>query len=66
MPAPPEDMFRLAKVEGYELSSEELEQVSGGIFGWKEDRCSKCGRKLDIDMVSKVVYCISCGARQDL
>ena len=41
----PEDILRIAKEEGYELSEEEIDQISGGIFAW-ENVCPKCGGKL--------------------
>jgi len=35
----PEEILALAKAEGYELSDEELEGVSGG---WCHDYCDNC------------------------
>ena len=32
--ASPEDLIALAKAEGYELSEEELDAVSGGLEPW--------------------------------
>ena len=38
----PEEMLALAKEEGYELSDEELQAVSGGVWGCDDydDSCS--------------------------
>ena len=39
----PEDILAMAREEGYELTDEELEAISGGGF-WSEDcYCPKCG-----------------------
>ena len=39
----PEEVLRLAKDEGYELTDEELDQVAGG-GGWgKRLECPECG-----------------------
>ena len=31
----PEDMLALAKSEGYELTDEELQSISGGTYPWE-------------------------------
>ena len=36
----PEELLELAKKEGYKLSEDELEAVSGGGYGdWSDDSC---------------------------
>ena len=58
----PEDIFRIAKEEGYELSEEEMEQISGGIFGWEGEKCKKCGGPLAFSKVHGRAFCRKCGA----
>ena len=39
----PEEILEIAKAEGYSLSDEELEAISGGVSAWNEYvYCSKC------------------------
>ncbi|MBQ9003523.1 MAG: Nif11-like leader peptide family natural product precursor [Eggerthellaceae bacterium] len=38
----PEELLALAKQEGYELSEEQLEDISGGAWGTCKDRMWKC------------------------
>lgn len=38
----PEQILAAAKDEGYELTDEELEEITGG-GEWKNDRCPTCG-----------------------
>lgn len=40
----PEEIFALAQEEGYELSDEELEAVSGGGWGESKPCDERCGR----------------------
>ena len=57
----PEELLALAKAEGYELSDEDLEHVSGG---WGNDvpRCPECGNKCLPSNANPSRYvCQSCG-----
>ena len=39
----PEEILKMAKAEGYSLSDEELEAISGGLSSWDEHEfCPKC------------------------
>ena len=57
----PEEIFALAKSEGYKLSDAELEEVAGGGSSvWNDTeqiKCVYCGKKFDIDKDA----CPSCG-----
>ena len=62
----PEDVLALAKQEGYELSDDELEQVSGG---WGEEvyfvGCTTCGWHVELsesEYVPGTMKCPGCGA----
>ena len=59
----PEDILRLAQEEGYELSDEELEQISGGWFGLEREVCPKCGSILMLDGPG-VPFCLKCDIRK--
>ena len=56
----PEEMLELAKAEGYELSDEDLEMVSGG---WNDaPTCPQCGSKsISYDSFLSMHICQSCG-----
>ena len=57
----PEEILALAKEEGYTLTNDDLEQISGGGF-WSDEeiKCPKCGSK---SFVHGNPYntCLSCG-----
>lgn len=64
----PEEMLELARDEGFELSDEELEQVSVGA-SWEEGKiewrplsytCPRCGRD-DVWVRLPVLNCNRCG-----
>ena len=58
----PEEMLGLAKAEGYELSDEELEQISGGGI-WSDDtKCPRCGGSTWRRPSDRMVFCLNCGA----
>ena len=40
-----EEILALVKQEGYELTDEQLEAVSGGFCSVDETKCPKCGSK---------------------
>ena len=56
----PEELLALAKAEGYELSDEDLEMVSGG---WNNTpTCPQCGSKsISYDSFLSMHVCQSCG-----
>lgn len=56
----PEELLALAKAEGYELTDEELEMVSGG---WGDTlTCPQCGSEnLSYDSFLSMHVCHSCG-----
>ena len=58
----PEDILALAKEEGYELTGEELEQVTGGSADWLSAgfyRCPNCGQM--VGSKAGYVKCPECG-----
>ena len=58
----PEEILEMAKAEGYELTDEQLEAISGGGF-WKEEcYCPKCGSH-DVGVWKQLDdgHCYSCG-----
>ena len=57
----PEDILALAKSEGYELSDEELTEVTGaGSFAWnRPENCPRCGSK-NIYHFENHFYCRDC------
>ena len=56
----PDELLALAKAEGYELSDEDLEMVSGG---WNDTlTCPQCGSKsISYDSFLSMHICQSCG-----
>ena len=58
----PEEILELAKDEGYELSDEELESISGGA-DWNFDiiTCPSCGTKIVLMNYSGTIECEECG-----
>ena len=58
----PEAILEIAKAEGYELTDEELEGISGGNFWIDEYWCPECGsRDVGVFKNSKTASCYSCG-----
>lgn len=60
----PEDILALAKEEGYELTEEQLEAVSGGFF-WDPEptiTCPTCGKKFENPNHLVTMNCPHCGA----
>ena len=58
----PEDILMLAKEEGYELTNEELEQITGGTADWFETgnyTCPNCGNQIFTQ--PGYVKCPECG-----
>ena len=60
----PEEILEMAKEEGYELTQEELEAISGGGFWIEEYYCPECGsHDVGVFRNSKTGSCYSCGYR---
>ncbi len=60
----PEEILEIAKAEGYELTHEELEAVSGGNFWIDEYYCPECGsHDVGVFKNSGTASCYSCGYR---
>ena len=58
----PEEILEMAKAEGYELTDEEIEGISGGNFWIDEYWCPECGsRDVGVYKNSKTGNCHSCG-----
>lgn len=62
----PEEIIRLARDEGVELTDEQLQQVTGG---WGDDgnsRCIECGStNLVYDSTLGMTICRDCGAEMN-
>ena len=59
-----EEVLALAKAEGYELSEEQLEAVSGGGCGGGKEKCDECGSEniKEYEEGKNTVYqCKDCG-----
>ena len=57
-----EDILRIAREEGYELSDEEIEQISGG---WEQSKgCKKCGGMVIYERALGCYICERCGEVQ--
>ena len=58
----PEEILALAKTEGYELTDEELGQISGGVPDWMKPTCPRCG-STDIWQTrgNDIITCHNCG-----
>ena len=59
----PEEILSLAKQEGYELSEEEMEQISGGKKAWNTTDCPKCGYPMTAH--KNAAICEKCGYAQN-
>ena len=56
----PEEILALAKEEGYTLTDDELEQISGGGF-WDGPTCPSCGSE-HLALIDDYVFkCLDCG-----
>ena len=56
-----EDMVRIAMEEGYELSDDELERISGGGIWLSDVECPYCGGPTRRTSYG-IRYCIECDA----
>ena len=55
----PEEILALAKEEGYALTDDDLDQISGGL--WSDDpKCPRCGSK-SFAYGDPYKTCLSCG-----
>ncbi len=58
----PDEILKLAKDEGFELSDEELENMSGGAsWGAATTTCPACGNKVILLDYSGEIECETCG-----
>ena len=62
--ASPEEILAMAKAEGYELTDEEIEGISGGSFWMNEYYCPMCGsHNVGVWQNSNSGHCYSCDYR---
>ena len=60
----PEEILEIAKAEGYELTREELEEISGGRFWMNEYYCPMCGsHDVGVWQNSNSGHCYNCDFR---
>lgn len=59
----PEEIQTLAKEEGYELTAEEIEAISGGDVKWgrTQTRCPSCGKYFPLAKGKDWQKCPKCG-----
>lgn len=67
----PEEILAMAQQDGYELSDEELDQISGGQAWYEETwvTCITCGHSWLKNLPDKgtiTVKCPNCGASMDI
>ena len=64
-----EELVSLAKAEGYELSDEDLDNMSGGAWGGSNNSCPNCGAQNwhteHTGTVNQVKVCNQCGCKFD-
>ena len=59
----PEEILEIAKAEGYSLSDEELEAISGGVSAWNEYvLCPKCNGSFKRQEGKDWQKCPGCGS----
>ena len=56
----PEEILALAKEEGYALTDDDLDQISGGGF-WDAPTCPSCGSENIVLIDDYVFKCYDCG-----
>ena len=60
----PDEILEMAKAEGYELTHEELEDISGGSFWMNEYYCPMCGsHNVGVWQNSNSGHCYDCDYR---
>ena len=62
----PEEILALANEEGYSLSDEELDAISGGVSGWQNLKykylvCPVCKAPFELEKGKDFQKCPSCG-----
>ena len=56
-----EEILKLAKEEGIELTDEQLEAVSGGVSCGENHPCPKCGSKnIRVSVIYRCLICKDC------
>ena len=62
--ASPEEILEMAKAEGYELTDEEIEGITGGSFWITEYYCPECGsHDVGVWQNSNSGHCYNCDYR---